>query len=88
MTPIFMFYDNTILLYTFERFRLNLNARSLLLSKSCKECASLTPAVDKEKLFPKFIKLRFALFSVPDINVYTHRHDNYMLRFFYFFLLI
>jgi len=43
MTPkyFFMFYDNNIhvLLYTFEKFRLHLNARSFLLSKMCQKVA-------------------------------------------------
>jgi len=39
MTPIFLkiFYVNNILLYTLEKFSLNLNARSFLLSKMCQK---------------------------------------------------
>ena len=48
---LFMFYDNNILLCTFEKLCLNLNARSFFIvknvSKSCKEGAALTPAVPK-----------------------------------------
>jgi len=33
MTPIFMFYDNNILFYIFEKFRLNLNSESFYVVK-------------------------------------------------------
>jgi len=48
---LFMFYDNAILLYTFDKCRLNLNARSCYCQKcvkSCKQDAFLTPAVNRE----------------------------------------
>ena len=32
-----MFYDNNILLYTFAKFHLNINARAFFLSKMCQK---------------------------------------------------
>ena len=67
-----MFYDNNIFLYTFEKFRLNLNSRFFYLknvSKGCKKDATLTLAVGIER--QTFTQInQIATFSLFLINIY------------------
>ena len=86
-TKYVYFYDNNILLYTFEKFRVNLNSRYFFSNINNNNnninnnCASLTPAVDIDgTIFSKSHQI--AIFELFAINRYkciqTYRYDNYM----------